>query len=40
MSLRRAVTVVQAILVVNALPAFVNLMSIPDRTERWCWSRR
>jgi hypothetical protein len=31
----RAVTVVQAILVVNALPAFVNLMSIPDRTERW-----
>jgi hypothetical protein len=32
---RRAVTAVQAILVVNALPAFVNLMSIPDRTERW-----
>jgi hypothetical protein len=31
----RAVTLVQAILVVNALPAFVNLMSIPDRTERW-----
>jgi hypothetical protein len=31
----RAVTAVQAILVVNALPAFVNLMSIPDRTERW-----
>jgi hypothetical protein len=31
----RAVTVVQAILVVNALPAFVNLMSIPDRTDRW-----
>ena len=31
----RAVTVVQAILVVNALPAFVNLMSIPDRTEHW-----
>lgn len=30
-----AVTLVQAILVVNALPAFVNLMSIPDRTERW-----
>jgi hypothetical protein len=29
------VTVVQAILVVNALPAFVNLMSIPDRTDRW-----
>jgi hypothetical protein len=29
------VTVVQALLVVNALPAFVNLMSIPDRTERW-----
>jgi hypothetical protein len=29
------VTLVQAILVVNALPAFVNLMSIPDRTERW-----
>jgi hypothetical protein len=32
---QRAVTAVQAILVVNALPAFVNLMSIPDRTERW-----
>jgi hypothetical protein len=31
----RAVSAVQAILVVNALPAFVNLMSIPDRTERW-----
>jgi hypothetical protein len=31
----RAVTAVQAILVVNALPAFVNLMSIPDRTGRW-----
>jgi hypothetical protein len=31
----RAVTAVQAILVVNALPAFVNLMSIPDRTDRW-----
>ena len=31
----RAVTVVQALLVVNALPAFVNLMSIPDRTDRW-----
>jgi hypothetical protein len=31
----RAVTAVQAILVANALPAFVNLMSIPDRTERW-----
>jgi hypothetical protein len=29
------VTVVQAVLVVNALPAFVNLMAIPDRTERW-----
>jgi hypothetical protein len=29
------VAAVQAILVVNALPAFVNLMSIPDRTERW-----
>ena len=34
-SRHRAVTAVQAILVVNALPAFVNLMSIPDRTERW-----
>jgi hypothetical protein len=32
---RRAVTLVQALLVVNALPAFVNLMSIPDRTENW-----
>jgi hypothetical protein len=32
---RRAVTLVQFLLVVNALPAFVNLMSIPDRTERW-----
>jgi hypothetical protein len=31
----RAVTIVQAILVVNALPAFVNLMSIPGRTDRW-----
>jgi hypothetical protein len=31
----RAVTVVQAILVVNALPAFVVLMSVPDRTEHW-----
>ena len=31
----RAVTVVQAILVVNAFPAFVNLMSIPDRTDHW-----
>ena len=31
----RAVTVVQAILVVNALPAFINLMSIPDRTDNW-----
>jgi len=34
-SRHRAVTVVQAILVVNAQPAFVNLMSIPDRTQRW-----
>jgi hypothetical protein len=34
-SRHRAVTAVQAILVVNALPAFVNLMSIPDRTDRW-----
>jgi hypothetical protein len=34
-SRQRAVTAVQAILVLNALPAFVNLMSIPDRTERW-----
>jgi hypothetical protein len=31
----RAVTAVQAILVVNALPAFVVLMSVPDRTDRW-----
>jgi len=31
----RAVTVVQAILVVNALPAFLNLISVPDRTEHW-----
>jgi len=31
----RAVTIVQAILVVNALPAFVNLMSIPDETGHW-----
>jgi hypothetical protein len=31
----RAVTAVQAILVVNALPAFVNLMTIPGRTDRW-----
>jgi hypothetical protein len=32
---RRAVTLVQFLLVVNALPAFVNLMSIPDRTDDW-----
>jgi hypothetical protein len=31
----RAVTAVQAILVVNALPAFIVLMAVPDRTERW-----
>src|SRR5437588_4519412 len=31
----RPVTIVQAILVVNALPAFVNLMSIPDKTGHW-----
>jgi hypothetical protein len=31
----RAVTTVQAILVVNALPAFVVLMSVPDRTDHW-----
>lgn len=30
-----AVTLIQALLVVNALPAFVNLMSIPGRTGRW-----
>jgi hypothetical protein len=31
----RAVTVIQALLVVNALPAFLILMAIPDRTEDW-----
>src|SRR5205085_5192462 len=31
----RAVTAVQAILVVNALPAFLVLMSVPDGTEHW-----
>ena len=30
-----AVTLIQAIQLVNALPAFVNLMSIPGRTERF-----
>jgi hypothetical protein len=30
-----AVTLIQVLLVANALPAFVNLMSIPDRTEKW-----
>jgi hypothetical protein len=30
-----AVTLIQVLLVANALPAFVNLTSIPDRTERW-----
>ena len=30
-----AVTLIQALLVANALPAFVNLMSIPDRTDKW-----
>jgi hypothetical protein len=30
-----AVTLIQVLLVANALPAFVNLMSIPGRTERW-----
>jgi hypothetical protein len=31
----QAVTLVQALLVVNSLPAFVNLMSIPGKTEHW-----
>ena len=30
-----AVTLIQAILFVNALPAFVNLISIPERTDRF-----
>jgi hypothetical protein len=30
-----AVTLIQVLLVANALPAFVNLMSIPDRTKTW-----